>query len=776
MIRFDGLSLNKKLVSLFLLSGIIPALLVSVMAINRISKSLTSEARDKLIAIREAKAFQLEELYNTISGQVSSLARNQATVEAAASFTEAYSTYSANTQKDFEGSKKKLKSFYLSKFGAQYEKSNIGKKFEQLSETYGMLDETSILLQDSFISSNKNALGEKDALSSLNDGSTYDSVHSKFHDTFRTYLKKFDYYDIFIVDAKSGNIVYSVYKELDFATSLKNGPYKNSGIATAFKMAKSSKDKDDVYFTELDKYFPSYDAPAQFVSAPIYREGKLISVLIFQIPLQKIDAILTSKQSWKKQGQGDSGETYVIGSDKTMKSVSRFIVEDPKGFFAVMKDIGLDQASIDYMSSKKTSAVIAKVDTEGSKKVIAGKTGFDIFKDYRNVNVLSAFRPLEIKGLKWYILSEMDESEALGSLYDTQKIIYGLIAISALLITLFSFSVSKRISGTLVRLSEQLNNGAQAVLGTADSLNQDASDLSSSTQEQAANLQETASSISEISAMVAKSSENVTSTSRLSNNSQAKAEEGQDSVKKVKTKIDSIHKNNEDVARTIDGSNKELEEITDIIQLISDKANIINDIVFQTKLLSFNASVEAARAGEHGKGFSVVAEEIGSLAEMSGKAATEIGEILNKSIDQVNRTISNSKGKMDSIKESGKASIDEGIQEVANCDRMFSEILDSFKAVNQSIQEISFASAEQSSGVKEITDAVQQLDTVTQRNSTIAHQTSSKAGELRDLSSNLLAIVEEVNTLVFGVSSHKKDSSLRLISSDNDSEDDDRAA
>lgn len=74
---------------------------------------------------------------------------------------------------------------------------------------------------------------------------------------------------------------------------------------------------------------------------------------------------------------------------------------------------------------------------------------------------------------------------------------------------------------------------------------------------------------------------------------------------------------------------QEIESISSTIRQIREKAKVINDIVFQTKLLSFNASVEAARAGEHGRGFSVVAQEIGKLAALSGQSASEIEQILN---------------------------------------------------------------------------------------------------------------------------------------------------
>lgn len=745
-----NLSLNRKLIFAFLLAGVVPASLITVVVVNKVSNALTMEAKSKLVAIREAKAFQLEELYLTISGQISALSQNHATIQASQEFQVGYSKYQKEAPHNLEKSKNNLKDFYNNKFGKQYSKINIGKSFSRLQDTYEVLNNTQILLQDSFISNNKNPLGSKDALIDLDDKTSYAKIHSKFHSTFRTYLNKFGYYDIFIADANSGELIYSVYKELDFATNIKNGAYSKSAIGKAFNFAVNAKDKNDVFFTEVEKYYPSYDAPAQFVSAPIYKNNKVSAVLIFQIPVAKINAILTSNEKWKNQGQGYSGETYVIGKDKIMKSISRFIVEDPKGFFEVMTNIGMGKQSIDYMKSQGTSAIAAKIETIGAENVTSGKTGFDIFPDYRNVDVLSAYRPLKIPGLKWSILSEMDQDEALASLYNVKKIVYGLIVGSIILILLFSVTFSRSISKSLVGLAKKLQDYSVSIMQAAMAVAQNSTDLSSATQQQAASLQETSSSITEISAMLTRSTDNTSSTSTLSKESQTKAEVGQRSVLNVKSRIDSIHKNNENLVDSVDKNNQDIENITKIIDDISNKTKVINDIVFQTKLLSFNASVEAARAGEHGKGFAVVAEEIGALAQMSGKAASEISDLLSQSISKVHDTVNNSKSTMEIIIKEGKESVDEGLKEITTCDSTLAEILTSFQKVNASVQEIATSSTEQSSAVREITNAIQELDAVTQKNTSIAYETSIKADELKGYSGNLSDIVDEVQTLVFG--------------------------
>lgn len=217
--------------------------------------------------------------------------------------------------------------------------------------------------------------------------------------------------------------------------------------------------------------------------------------------------------------------------------------------------------------------------------------------------------------------------------------------------------------------------------------------------------------------------------------------------------LDSINKiidSNQMIMKEFDKSNAEIANIVSPIKEIGEKTKIINDIVFQTKLLSFNASVEAARAGENGKGFAVVAEEVGNLAAMSGNAAIEISQKLNNSIQEVETIVHKSKLQIEKQIHAGKNNVEKGVRVAKECEGVLDEIVKSVAHVTQSVAQISNASQEQAQGVQEVTKAIAQLDQVTQENNRTAADSAASAAHLSDQAHTLMTLVENLVLAVEG--------------------------
>ena len=324
---------------------LIPSVLVTICAIAYLSvqasqEALKTAAFNQLVAVRELKASQIEDYFKKIRNQVETFSENKMIVDAMEDFSASFDTMPFDirpSQGDLSAAKQRLSTYYATQFLPKLSQ-NTG---EELSiNDYFPKNLSTQLLQDLYISNNPNPLGSKHLLDRATDVSTYSKHHEFYHPTIRSYLEKFGYYDIFLIEPKTGYIVYSVFKEADYATSLIEGPYSGSNFAQAFKAARDSGNPNYSKLEDFQPYAPSYSAPASFISSPIYKDGELIGVAVFQMPLDAINNIMTSNQNWTDTGLGESGETYVVGNDFLLKTESRFLLEDPTGYLDLMASLG----------------------------------------------------------------------------------------------------------------------------------------------------------------------------------------------------------------------------------------------------------------------------------------------------------------------------------------------------------------------------------------------------------------------------------------------------
>ncbi len=528
-------------------------------------------------------------------------------------------------------------------------------------------------------------------------------------DTLTKYAGQMGVGDLLMV-YPNGQVYYSVAKGKELGTNLFMGPYKDSGLAKVFQKVLKV---PGFQFQDFEPYAPSDNQPIAFVAQPVMDGDVIEYVLAARLALGDINAIMH-----QREGMGSTGETYLVGSDKRMRS-----------------DSFLDPQSRSVQASFAGSIDKNGVDTEASRKALAGETGARFLPDYRGNPVLSAYAPIKIGDTVWALISEIDEVEAFAAVKRlwwltgiVLLVAVGAIALIAWLVTRgitrplrAAVVASNRIAGgdltveveagsrdetgqllaamqtMAARLKDMVGQVTQAtdhVSSTAAEIAQGSADLSQRTEEQASALEETASSMEELTSTVKQSAEHAGQANRLASAARNQAEQGGQVVEQAVSAMGAIHRSSKKIA--------------DII-------GVIDEIAFQTNLLALNAAVEAARAGEQGRGFAVVAGEVRKLAQRSADAAKEIKALIGDSVNKVA----------------------DGGRLVEQSGHTLKEIVTAIKKVSDIVAEIAAASREQAGGIEQVNKAILQMDQVTQQNAALVEQTAAASHSMGDQAQEL---------------------------------------
>jgi hypothetical protein len=374
---------------------------------------------DQLKSINSTKKRNVEYYFDIIRNQIRTFSENKMIIDAVKSFRKAFAAIQLDiTEDQLQAMKTNLQQYYADEFIPRLKENT-----DQLErvEHYFPKEVQADILQYHYISNNPHATGQKSLLDDAGDGSDYSKIHAYYHPVMRSYLEKFGYYDIFLIDPVTGDMVYSVFKEIDFATSLVTGLYNQTNFGRVVKEAIQSTDKDFVKLEDFEPYDPSYRTPASFIARPIYDGDEKVGILVFQMPINKINQILTGDNNWRDDGLGESGETLLIGSDYKLRSVSRQLLEDKRKYLSGLKKIGYSENIIRQIDKMNTSILLESIKLKSVESGLQGETGTTIEKNKHSVEMLNAFAPLNIPDVHWMILSTMEEEEASTRINDLRK-------------------------------------------------------------------------------------------------------------------------------------------------------------------------------------------------------------------------------------------------------------------------------------------------------------------------------------------------------------------
>lgn len=735
-------------------------------------EGLTNAAQDRLVAIRSLKQTEIIDYFKTIEGQVISFAEDPSVIDAVQAFSQGFTSYSEDIGvdgKQLEQIKNDVRGYYTGTFAREYETQNPGQR-AAIESRVDKVSDAGISLQNAYIVKNPNPLGNKQKLDSADEVSSYGKTHAKYHPAIRNFLERFGYYDIFLIDAKSGNVVYTVFKELDFATNLNEGPYASSNFGEAFRRANQSTTVS-ASLVDFANYYPSYEAPASFIAAPIFDHGVKVGVVAFQMPTDRINALMGSRD-----GMGKTGESYLVGSDYLPRSNS---ILDPT-----------NRSIVSAFRHPKEGAIR----TEAVERALKGDKSLLHTTNYLGNSTMSAFAPISLLGLNWAIVTEVGLDEALVDAHEIEAVsakaqtdlLYttGIISILAAL-GVSGFAIW--IVGSLVRpindtvrtlkdiaegegdLTRTLNENRSDELGELAHwfnvfvlrihdlvaiISKDANLLTYSSREltdTAAHLSHGASESKSQSATVSAAAEEMSinmknvaeSTDGMSHtirNVAASVEEMNQTIREIAKNAERSATVASEAANLVEVSNSKISNLGSAADEIGKVIEVIQDIAEQTNLLALNATIEAARAGEAGKGFAVVATEVKELAKQTAAATDDIRARIEAMQASTGEAVDSIKAISNVIKHVNEVSrtIASAVEEQSITTRQISDNVTTTASAAESVAR----------GVQETATASMEITQNISRVDQVLHQTASGADQSRDAGQRLLDLAQEMQSLI----------------------------
>ncbi|MBN9886886.1 methyl-accepting chemotaxis protein [Salipiger abyssi] len=623
-------------------------------------------------------------------------------------------------------------------------------------------------LKAAYIDENPHPVGEKDELVQAGDGSAWSQVHGAYHRGFRNFQRQRAYYDLFLFDLQ-GNLVYSVFKEADFATNLLDGPYAESGLGSVFSIAAGAPE-GEVTFTEFGSYAPSAGAAAKFAATPVFDDsGRRIGVVALQIPIGHIAQTLAGSELL-----GETGRVYAVNSaGLALSSISGETSYDVLDQLPALPQVQAASSSAEAVFDDATGIGGTRVVALTSAGRFAGSNwGFVVEQDRtealvpeRNLLILTLLQlaavAVAVSGLSFFVarlltrrisllsksvegmsegdfetlVNQIKTGDELGDIaralerfktelakgraatvrqeqvQKTQREVVELL--SNALSRLASGSLRCRIDAPLDPEYEQLRSDFNATVDALTSI-----------------VQELHGSAEQIGDDVTGLSENIDQLSQRTENQAATLEQTAAAVEEITSNVKSTSESANAIVHAVHSARTEAERgevvrgdavaamssLEESSKQIGQIIRVMEDIAFQTNLLALNAGVEAARAGEVGRGFAVVASEVRALAQRSSDSAAEIRDLIKRSNDNVSN----------------------GVKLVSELGRSIETILGEITGISSQVQDIAGGASEQATGLTEISSGMSILDDVTQKNAAMVGESADagrtllqKAAELR---------------------------------------------
>jgi class 3 adenylate cyclase len=405
--------------------------------------------RDQLANHEAGQLRAIRNGLDRIKGSIATVARDRGTVESLGAFAAAYRDLDVQPVALNPEQRDELSSFY----DGAATTSDVGGDLSTPEEPAGQY------LQYHYIVANPFPPNDRAALDvAPDDTSTYATVHAERHPPLVDLRTTFGLDDLLLIDAR-GNVVYTTNKRADFARNIEDAALRETALAATVTEGLAGAAVNETVFVDFEPYPPAGGRPVMFAAATVTDGVEVIGAVVAEIPGAALNQLTTNNQSWRSEGLGDTGEVYIVGSDRRMRSDARLWLEDPEAYVEALDRAGYVPAVADAVVAADGTAGVQPASTEAVDEAFEGRTFVGRTRNYLDTPTLTAAGPLGIGGLDWVVVADLDVAEADSVLQSMHRWLFAtLIVLLPLLV------VAGRLLATRVtRAVEPVVSGAATI-------------------------------------------------------------------------------------------------------------------------------------------------------------------------------------------------------------------------------------------------------------------------------------------------------------------------
>ena len=453
-----SLSVQSKLIAAFVALTLTAIAVMSWIGYVSARDSLRASAERQLIALQRSRAALVTTILTSARNEVITLSASQAATDAARGLLAAYRQLA--TEPVTEEMRAGVTRFYREEFEPALTKQAA------VDPPDGSLLPTTPAgwyLHYHYVATGQKPYGPRRAGISATDRTAYGQAVARVLPGLQGAVDRLGLEDIILVDPETLDVFFTLQQSSILGTSLINGPYSASRLSQLARSLRDSQNVDDYKVADFETYYPALGRPKAFVGTPVFDGPRKSAIMVLQLPIEPISQALSGHQQWEAEGLGKSGEVYLLGPDETMRTDSRFLIEDRDAFLATMRRSTVTRGTVDMIERIGSTILTMPVRHEAARAALRGETGLRRVDDYRGVPVLMAYGPVDLDSLRWGVIAKIDEAEAMAPLGDYAKrvLAWGVgLSLVATLLALVLAQVLTRPIAALVRAAKQVSQGA----------------------------------------------------------------------------------------------------------------------------------------------------------------------------------------------------------------------------------------------------------------------------------------------------------------------------